>query len=196
MSEPTASRRGTCWLAAGLLATFVLISLRVGLPIYRRKQALDAINLAGVSVGESAGKGLLAKVPWLAARLSVDWRIACGDINVVSVRFYLVNAGQESPRQTREKLESALRAFREFGEVREINLSDVAGFSDDDLAQLSNLPRLEALVLDATGVSNAGITHLATLPKLRRLSVSNTAVTDLGLDELRRSHPDLEVTDD
>lgn len=197
MAEPRTSRRGTKWIVAGVLATFILIALRIGLPVYRRKVAIEALHAAGLAVGISATKGLLVKAPWLAAPFSAEWRTACGEVILVSVPTFSIGSPvEDKPWQTRENLESALRAFRELSEVREVNFADIPGLGDDDLVYLSHLRNLEVLHLDATAVSNAGLTHLAKLPSLRELTVSNTAVTDLGLEELRRTHPDLEVTDD
>jgi hypothetical protein len=196
MSEPRTRRRGTWWVVFGLLVTFVALGFRAGLPIYRRKLAIEAMHRAGLAVTISATEGKLAKAPWLAAMLSDEWRTACGEVTVVGVRRYSFTSLLDKPLQTRRNLEPALRAFRELSEVRLIVLSDVAELGDDDLVHLSHLRHLEVLNLDATAVSNAGLTHLAKLPGLRELSVSSTHVTDLGLEELRRTHPDLEVTDD
>ncbi len=128
--------------------------------------------------------------------LSYEWRTAFGEVTLVGVPRFSVGLLDDKPWQMRQKLEPALRAFRELSEVREIDLSGVAGIADDDLMHLSRLSHLEVLNLDATAISNAGLAHLAKLPALRELSVSSTRVTDLGLEELRRTHPDLSVTDD
>src|SRR6266849_10210687 len=110
MSEPRTRRRGTWWVVAGLLVTFVLVCLRVGLPVYRRKQAIEAMHQAGLAVAISATEGTLAKAPWFAASLSYEWRTAFGEVTLVRVQFF-TNHWDEKPWQTRQKLEPGLRAF-------------------------------------------------------------------------------------
>ncbi len=73
---------------------------------------------------------------------------------------------------------------------------DGTAVTDTGLAHLASLTKLRFLSLNSTAVSDAGLLHLQSLKQLKGLSLSNTSVTDAGVEELRKSLPDLEVTDD
>lgn len=79
--------------------------------------------------------------------------------------------------------------------LRKLDLSRTQ-IDDAGLVHLAKLPKLEVLGIDHTRISNKGLEHLAGLTKLRMLSISNTAITDAGLEGLRKSHGELDVTDD
>jgi hypothetical protein len=244
MSEPRTRRRGTWWVVAGLLVTCVLICVRVGLPIYRRKQAIDAIE----RIGGVVEFGALPKYP----KASEGWLRACATVIYIGTcpRSFVnnMNAGGfvkfgVRNQSARQRARDLVRNLAQLDELASLNLS-TAYLDDDDLAvvaglrslellDLSNTPlratglkhlkrlsrlqqldlsgtdiddealryltelsELRFLCLDQTNVTNDGMQFIAKLPNLRDLSVSNTGVTDLGLEELRRTHPGLSVTDD
>jgi uncharacterized cupin superfamily protein len=56
--------------------------------------------------------------------------------------------------------------------------------SDDDLAALARLPRLERLSLDTTNVTDDQLRLVGALPRLKSLDLSGTSVTDAGLAQL------------
>jgi hypothetical protein len=233
MSEPRSSRRGTKWIVAGLLVTFVLIGLRVGLPIYRRKQAIDALTRIGASVsfavyGEREWlppEGTPGAAFWHANRraeaLFVDDDLSRGfrarEALILAREFPEINALFISNLHVDDDDVQLLWQFFPRTEVLVLGATGVSGKAVTHIAKLSHLRQLdlsrtavddaalknltvlsamEYLNLDGTLVSNDGVADLAKFPKLRQLHVSNTGITDLGLDEFRRTHPDLEVTDD
>jgi hypothetical protein len=53
--------------------------------------------------------------------------------------------------------------------------------TDDDLAYLRGLPKLERLSLYHTGIGDKGLPHLRRLPNLTELILSGTKVTDKGM---------------
>lgn len=73
---------------------------------------------------------------------------------------------------------------------------DGTAVTDAGLVHLGSLTKLRYLSLNGTAVSDVGLLHLRSLKQLNALSLSNTSVTDGGVEALRKSLPDLEVTDD
>ena len=61
--------------------------------------------------------------------------------------------------------------------------------SDDDLAKLAGLERLEDLCLAANPVTDAAVVHLRKLTKLKRLDQRWTAITPAGWEALRQALP-------
>jgi hypothetical protein len=70
--------------------------------------------------------------------------------------------------------------------------------TDDDLADLPQVKKVQKLFLDGAKVGDAALPHLALCPGLRDLHLKNTAVTDKGVEGLTRlqtlSDLDLEGT--
>ena len=64
-------------------------------------------------------------------------------------------------------------------------LSDPARFSNEGLAQLTGLRKLQLLDLNGTRVTDAGLAHVAGLTELRALDLHGTDITDAGLRHLR-----------
>lgn len=67
-----------------------------------------------------------------------------------------------------------------------IGLDGNPHFKDDDLRLLSNLERLETLVLDSCRVTGAGFDALHDLPRLESLYLSHTRVTNDAITKLKR----------
>ncbi len=57
--------------------------------------------------------------------------------------------------------------------------------TDDDLALVSELSRLESLNLNGAPITDAGLERLTTLTRLERLSISEAQITDAGLEHLK-----------
>jgi len=71
-------------------------------------------------------------------------------------------------------------------------IGSVKDFSDDDLKNFTDPPRVSALYLDHSKISDAGIKYLKQMRALDTLYLSDTAVTDAGLNEFElQSHPKL-----
>ena len=109
MSEPRTRRRGTWWVVAGLLVTFVLICLRVGLPIYRRKQAMESLSRMGASlnVGGIGDWGPPDGTP------GKDWYYARKAASALFLNKDLLGSPAQASRRVRE----ALVVAREFSEL-------------------------------------------------------------------------------
>ena len=65
--------------------------------------------------------------------------------------------------------------------------------TDEGLKCLKELPNLESLSLDSNDVGDAGLVHLQGLAKLRELSLGATKVTDAGVKQFRVALPYCEV---
>ena len=76
-----------------------------------------------------------------------------------------------------------LRCLKELRTLRVLNLP--GSITDDGLAHVANLTRLEALDLNSTKVTDEGLAHLQRLRELRFLDLSGTEITDAGLTHLR-----------
>ena len=61
--------------------------------------------------------------------------------------------------------------------------------TDDGLAQIAHLSRLEALHLEGAGITDAGLAHLHSLSKLECLDLTNTMVTEAGVAAFRHAVP-------
>src|SRR5437870_7979415 len=57
--------------------------------------------------------------------------------------------------------------------------------TDEDLAQLKNLPKISQLNLANTAVTDAGLSNIAGLTNLTHLHLEKTAITDAGLANLK-----------
>ena len=82
-----------------------------------------------------------------------------------------------------------LNAFSKF-EVLEIW---GAAITDDGLAYLRDLDRLQWLRIESPKITDKGIQHLRQIPSLRTLSLHCESVTPDALAELQRALPHLEV---
>ncbi len=65
--------------------------------------------------------------------------------------------------------------------------------SDAGLIHLSQLPRLESVVLVGVGISDAGLSHLGRLQHLKQVLLIRTAVTEDGFKRLQGTLPDCKV---
>jgi YHS domain-containing protein len=57
--------------------------------------------------------------------------------------------------------------------------------TDEDLAQLKNLPKISQLNLANTAITDAGLANIAGLASLTHLHLEKTAITDAGLSNLK-----------
>ena len=67
-------------------------------------------------------------------------------------------------------------------------------FTDDGLARLEGLTKLERLGIQNSQITDSGIAHLTKLTKLKDLWVGGTRITDRGVAELKRTRPLLSVS--
>lgn len=85
--------------------------------------------------------------------------------------------------------DEALACLGKLTLLRELELSNIDGhtpwFTDQGLAHLKDMTRLEVLSLDDTDITDAGLAHLQSLKRLSKLSLCDTKVSDAGLVHLR-----------
>jgi internalin A len=159
------------WL--GLVSVLVIvtgIALRVGIPSYRQRAAIQVVDSLGGSVEsvveipdwieEWFGDGVTEKADWL-------FRI------VINVRLGGTPATDDS-----------LSCIRVFAGLRRLNL-DGTQVTDAGLQHLKGLTKLTRLYLDGTQVTDAGLEHLMGLANLESLSLDGTQVNDVGLEHLK-----------
>jgi hypothetical protein len=179
MSEPRTRRRGTWWVVAGLLVTFLALGLRVGVPIYRRKQAIEDIE----RIGGHVEFGALPDYPGVPN----GWLRACSSVNGIRStwlvrfeRFMRDSSLPECQEETRQRARVLIGNLPEFGELKSLDLA-LACLEDADLADLAGLRNLEMLDLSNTPLSGTGLKSLGRLARLERLDLSGTDVDDYAL---------------
>jgi hypothetical protein len=158
--------------------TFVLICLRVGLPIYRRKQAMESLDRMGVLLGFG---GEVGRIP-ADGIPGADWYHARKPVQALSIDDGL----SADPAQASQRVREALVVAREFSELDVLFIENI--HVDDDDVRLLPLffPAIEILVMSGTGVTGKALPHVAKLSHLRQLDLSGTAVDDAGLANLTR----------
>jgi serine/threonine protein kinase len=78
----------------------------------------------------------------------------------------------------------SLDVFQNLPDLLDMNLNRALNVTDEGVAHLRNLWRLDHLGLGKTKVTDNGLAHLAQLPTIRRLNLQNTGVSDSGLAHL------------
>jgi hypothetical protein len=73
-----------------------------------------------------------------------------------------------------------------------VDLSGGMRITDNGLAHLTALSRLQVLVLGA-GVTDTGVAHLKELTNLRELIVGDSRLTDAGIAELKKALPNCTI---
>jgi|GEM_PF-7045561 hypothetical protein len=76
--------------------------------------------------------------------------------------------------------------------VHSVDLSRTV-LTDNDLAQLSALARLQTLYLNGTAVTDNGLARWRGMNNLRALYLYDTAVTDKGVAELKKTYPRCDI---
>jgi hypothetical protein len=80
--------------------------------------------------------------------------------------------------------DEGLRYLERMADLRYLNLSHCRRLTDDGLARLDRLHKLQTLRLRWTGVTDRGLPRLARLAQLERLYLHSTNVTPAGLQPL------------
>ena len=65
--------------------------------------------------------------------------------------------------------------------------------TDDGLALLESMSRLESVYIESDQITDAGLHHLKRLPKLKYLCVPCPGISDSGISELQRALPNLKI---
>ena len=79
------------------------------------------------------------------------------------------------------------------GDLISVNLRSNAKINDVGLEDVSDLTKLEELVLSNTKISDAGLEHLKGLTNLRQLFLNFTSVTESARSKLQEALPNCEI---
>ena len=81
-----------------------------------------------------------------------------------------------------------------FDSLKQLTLQEYSSVTDDGLAELIRLDRLEQLNLQGPQFSDAGLEHLAKVKTLKSLTLERTSATQSGIDMLKRALPGCQVS--
>jgi hypothetical protein len=182
------------WIGlAALLVIVTGIALRVGIPIYRQRAAIQVVEALGGRVETRV------KVPdWIKKRFGlsaaekIDWlfsyviTVNLGYLDVVDskLEFIRVFIDLESLYiHGTEVTDSGLGHLQGLTKLQRLSLKGTQ-VTDTGLNHLQGLTNLESLFLNGTQVTDAGLKHLQRLTKLEWLFLDGTRVTDAGLQHL------------
>ena len=194
MAEFRPHTRFTRWIAAGVLVCFLLLALRLGFPIYRRKQAIDKLQRLGTVIStdvRGARPGASRPTAWWQKAVPESWLPAFEDVISVRIEHHSagsfeiarINATLGHARDSRKGVRELLETLRQFPELQWLNL-DGSPLVDVDLAELAELKNLECVVFANTRISGTGLGHLSRLSKLKSLDISHTDVDDDSLEHV------------
>ncbi len=173
--------------------------LQVGLPLYRRHQAIATIERLGGHVGtEPKGptwlRNLLGEermeelfdeaVHVVVVGTITDEDLAC-ICELTSLEIVEVDDGAEIT-------DSGLKYLGRLRHLQSLILLETE-ITDAGLIHLKDLDRMEYLDLQHARITDRGLQHLKGMTRLADLCLSRTNVTDAGVAELERALPDIEI---
>jgi len=161
----------------GLVAAVIAVAsvaLRIGLPIYRQRLAIQELNRAYAHMlTNERGPRWLRR--WLGTK-----RMRCYD-EIVQVMV----SGQHAD-------DALVSNFSSLKNLRWVVLNE-GHVTDAGLMQLRGISTLETLEIESPWITDAGLQHLRGLSKLSRLRVRGTQITDEGVADLQRALPGLTI---
>ena len=177
MSEARSKLNWAWCVGGGLAVCSLLVMLRVGVPLYRRKCAINAVMRVGgiVVKGESRTPRWVRAWVFNGAESPLD-------------RFKWINTAlgrNDNALLSRSETRNILTRIADLDEVSSVCLAR-SEIDDEDLSLLGALTNLDNLNLSATTVTNAGLTHVARLSNLTLLDLSASQVDDEGLAHLAK----------
>jgi RNA polymerase sigma factor (sigma-70 family) len=145
---------------------------------------------------DEAGLKDLSGLKHLRVLKIIPWRATPGGLSELKGLKELRRLELEyvfSTPDERRNVEAGLKELSELPRLEELVLK--GGMLDDGgLRQLARFKSLRALHLANNNVTDVGLAALKVLPNLRRVLLQNTRVTDAGVADLRGARPALEVT--
>lgn len=90
---------------------------------------------------------------------------------------------------------ACLTTIAQCPKLKYLNLSNTL-IDDHGLTLIAGMTGLKHLELTGTQITSAGLAHLTSLKKLSVLGLSNTDVSEAAVEQLVKSVPQLQVTDD
>ena len=161
------------WVFGLLLVVVAMLALRVGMPIYRYRQALNYLKSNGCVV--------FLKHPapgdWWPKPFFEKLYLQCTPAAVMFVRVDSEISYSEIPY--------LLSVLGTFSELRVLDCASVP-LDDGDLKSLKNCKKLHSLNLTNTHVTDAGLMHLEQLTELHTLNLAGTTICDAGLIAVQR----------
>jgi hypothetical protein len=168
-------------LVATIFVVFVVITANRALS---RKAAIEAINERG-----GLYDGRVEGPQWLR--------------NLIGDERYLYNASKVSFGPSNDQydpsdpftdsdLDEIVDHLNAFSGFYHLDLRRTA-ITDDGLAHLKRLRKLQVLTLDGTAISDAGLVHLEKQRALRQLAISQTQVTVEAASRLQHRIPSCEI---
>src|SRR5262245_18297777 len=125
------------WIGVATLALIVVaVGLKIGVPVYRHRSAIQEMERAGGKVQIRGGGP-----DWLRQRIGNE-------------RMTLFDEVYEVELVKKEGADAVLKELHKLPGVRRLNLA-LSDVSDAGLANLGILPRLETLDLHATKITDA-----------------------------------------
>jgi hypothetical protein len=162
-APPQPAIRPGWWIFSGLVLGVALLSLRIGLPWWRRAAFLDEIvHFEGRFETHPVGPDWLRNLVGEHAMRGFD------EVVSIDVDGTQIDDSQFSKVNSFPEFESLDIAYTEVGD---------AGLS----------------YLDGMLVTANGIAEIAELPNLTQLVISPDQITADGLDDLKRRHPKLDI---
>jgi uncharacterized membrane protein/mono/diheme cytochrome c family protein len=147
--------------------------------------ALDDLERKGFAVRAIAVGSPLLQVDYTANRPLTDEGIAA--LGKIAQQIRILNLREAG------LTDAQLKPFARFENLAQLRL-ELNPVTDAGLAALSGLGKLEYLNLYGTHITNASLKPLGALPRLRELFVWETAVTPAAVEEFRRAHAQVRVT--
>ena len=146
---------------------------------------LDDLERKGFAVRAIAVGSPLVQVDYTANRHLTDDDVAA--LSKIAQQVRILNLREAGLTDTQLK---QLARFENLAQLR-LELNPI---TDTGLAALGGLGKLEYLNLYGTRITNASLKSLGALPRLRELFVWETAVTPAAIEEFRRAHAQVRVT--
>ncbi len=157
------------WIGvAGVVMIAVALGAGVGLPIWRQRTAVRAVERAGGHVEMRMGG------PGWLRRCVGDENMKMLD-DVVDVRF-----------NDSEVSDTTMDEVGALSGLKRLSTGNGTRVTDAGVEKLRNLKRLEYLFLGNPKVTDAGVKHLRGLTNLKDLRLPNTRLTDDGIPDLVR----------
>jgi internalin A len=161
------------WLGLATVLVMVTVSaLRIGIPIYRQRAAIEFIEALGGRIETD-----LHVPAWIVDRFGFRSYEAAAKFD------WLFREADRASLFDTPATDSTLECFRVLPDIAVLELSGTQ-VTDAGLEHLKGLTKLWFLRLDGTQVSGAGLVHLKGLNELVFLDLEGTQVTDAGLKHL------------
>jgi hypothetical protein len=159
---------------AAVVTIFVLVGLRIGLPLLQRQRAMRDIRAVGGTVRTKS-----PMPDWLATRFGGEW-----------TKFFDRPTGvyMDDRSLGRPATNADLALVERLTSLRSLEFQGESSITDSGLVHLAALDSLGHLYLNSPQVTDAGLVHIGRLTSLEGLILCRTQITDSGVVHLRGLH--------